>query len=176
MQASRAKTCCFSGYRIEKMPFHEDDYAAVSALRASLAQSISDAAAHGYTCFISGMSTGFDLWAAETVLQLREQLSIELVCAVPYDDHAARFPLYWRRLFNKCLLSADKVYALSHHYFNGCFAARNRFMVEASSLLICYHDGQPGGTAQTIHMAEQKGLAFINLAKHSAPHADAEIE
>lgn len=176
MQASRTKTCCFSGYRIEKMPFHEDDYAAVSALRALLTQSITKAAALGYSSFISGMSTGFDLWAAETVLQLREDLSIELICAVPYDDHAARFPLYWRRLFNKCLLSANKVYTLSHHYFNGCFAARNRFMVDASSLLICYHDGQPGGTAQTIQMAEQKGLAFINLAKHSAADADILIE
>lgn len=168
MQQSRGKTCCFSGYRIEKMPFDMSDSAAVSALCALLTHTIEYAAAQGYTRFISGMSTGFDLWAAEAVLQLRAQFPIQLLCAVPFDDQAAHFPLYWQRLFNRCLLSADKVYALSHHYYTGCFAARNRFMIDASSLLICYHDGKPGGTAQTIHMAEQQGLAFINLAKHSA--------
>ena len=30
--------------------------------------------------------------------------------------------------------------------------------------LICYYDGRSGGTAQTVHMAEQSGLKIVNLA------------
>ena len=37
-------------------------------------------------------------------------------------------------------------------------------MVGASSLLVCYFDGQPGGTAQTVRLAEHDGLEIINLA------------
>lgn len=94
----------------------------------------------------------------------RAALPVQLLCAVPFDGQADRFPLEWKRRFNRCLLAADKVYALSRSYHAGCFAARNRFMVDASSRLICYYDGRSGGTAQTVHMAEQSGLKIVNLA------------
>ena len=164
MRDHRSETCCFSGYRIEKMPFGADDLHAVQALEAMLDSTVHAAAARGYTRFLSGMSTGFDLWAAEAVLRVRRQLPVQLLCAVPFDRQADRYSPDWKRRFNQCLLAADRVYALSRRYYAGCYAARNRFMVDASSLLICYFDGRPGGTAQTVHMAEQDGLEVINLA------------
>lgn len=163
MQTDRATTCCFSGYRVEKMPFTVND-PRVDALHAALDRAIADAAAQGYTGFFSGMSTGFDLWAAEAVLRARETLSIQLFCAIPFDQQANRYSPEWKRRFNHCLLAADRVFALSREYYTGCYAARNRFMVDASSLLICYFDGKPGGTAQTVRMAKQNGLRIVNLA------------
>lgn len=160
----RPMTCCFSGYRIEKMPFRNEDCPAARELFAALDAAVAEAAADGCTRFLSGMSTGFDLWAAEAVLRARAALPVQLLCAVPFDGQADRFPLEWKRRFNRCLLAADKVYALSRSYHAGCFAARNRFMVDASSRIICYYDGRSGGTAQTVHMAEQSGLKIVNLA------------
>ena len=164
MRDRRSETCCFSGYRIEKMPFQTDDTHATQALEAALDQAVQHAATRGYTRFLSGMSTGFDLWAAESVLRIRQSLSIQLLCAIPFDRQADRYPVEWKRRFNRCLLAADQVYALSRRYYAGCYAARNRFMVGASSLLVCYFDGQPGGTAQTVRLAEHDGLEIINLA------------
>lgn len=163
MQTCRDTTCCFSGYRVEKMPFPANDPRA-DALIAALDRAIADAAAQGYTAFFSGMSTGFDLWAAEAVLRARETLPVQLFCAIPFDRQADRYPSEWKRRFNHCLLAADRVFALSRDYYAGCYAARNRFMVDASSLLICYFDGKPGGTAQTVRMAKQNGLRIVNLA------------
>ncbi len=160
---NRATICCFSGYRAEKMPFPAND-PHMEALLSALDLAIADAAAQGYTGFFSGMSTGFDLWAAEAVLRARDTLPVQLFCAIPFDRQADRYPLDWKRRFNHCLLAADRVFALSRRYYAGCYAARNRFMVDASSLLICYFDGKPGGTAQTVRMAEQSGLRIINLA------------
>lgn len=163
MQTGHDTTCCFSGYRVEKMPFATND-PRVDALTAALDRAITDAAAQGYTGFFSGMSTGFDLWAAEAVLRARETLPIQLFCAIPFDHQADYYPSEWKRRFNHCLLAADRVFALSRNYHAGCYAARNRFMVDASSLLICYFDGKPGGTAQTVRMAKQSGLRIVNLA------------
>ena len=163
MQTGRDTTCCFSGYRVEKMPFATND-PRVDALTAALDRAIADAAAQGYTGFFSGMSTGFDLWAAEAVLRARETLPIQLFCAIPFDHQADHYPSEWKRRFNHCLLAADRVFALSRNYHAGCYAARNRFMVDASTLLICYFDGKPGGTAQTVRMAKQSGLRIVNLA------------
>ena len=64
----RPVTCCFSGYRIEKMPFRNEDCPAARELFAALDAAVAEAAADGCTRFLSGMSTGFDLWAAEAVL------------------------------------------------------------------------------------------------------------
>lgn len=163
MPTDRAATCCFSGYRVEKMPFPAND-SRMEALTAALDRAIQDAAALGYTGFFTGMSTGFDLWAAEAVLRARNTLPVQLFCAIPFDRQADRYPPEWKRRFNHCLLAADRVFALSRDYYTGCYAARNRFMVDASSLLICYFDGKPGGTAQTVRMAEQSGLRIVNLA------------
>lgn len=165
-------TCCFSGYRIEKMPFRADDTQAVAALNASLEQAIIEAASKGYRRFLSGMSTGFDLWAAEAVLRLQKQFNLQLLCAVPFDGQAAYFPAEWKQSFNHCLLAAARVFSLAPRYYAGCFAARNRFMVDASSLLICYFDGQAGGTAQTVHMAQKRGLEIINLADYQLSLSD----
>lgn len=164
MQEDRALTCCFSGYRAEKMPFHADD-PRMAALDAALDRAIADAAAQGYRLFFSGMSTGFDLWAAEAVLRARTSLPVQLFCAIPFDQQADRYPPDWKRRFNRCLLAADRVFSLSRRYHTGCYAARNRFMVDAASLLICYFDGKPGGTAQTVRMAERDGLRIVNLAE-----------
>ena len=79
MDSLRGETCCFSGYRIEKMPFRTDDSPAASALREALDRAIRHAAGQGYTRFLSGMSTGFDLWAAEAVLRTRAQLPVQLL-------------------------------------------------------------------------------------------------
>ena len=149
------------------MPFRNEDCPAARELFAALDAAVAEAAADGCTRFLSGMSTGFDLWAAEAVLRAR-CTPVQLLCAVPFDGQADRFPLEWKRRFNRCLLAADKVYALSRSYHAGCFAARNRFMVDASSRLICYYDGRSGGTAQTVHMAEQSGLKIVNLAGWTA--------
>ena len=55
----------------------------------------------------------------------------------------------------------------SSNYFTGCFSVRNRFMVDSSSLLICYFDGQAGGTAQTVHYAQDSGLHIVNLSPYA---------
>ncbi|MDY3617487.1 SLOG family protein [Agathobaculum sp.] len=164
MQEFRPVTCCFTGYRAEKMPFAADDPVAVSVLAQALEQAIRKSAEDGYTRFFTGMSTGFDLWAAEAVLRLKPALGVQLLCAVPFDRQADQFPLGWKRKFNDTLLRADQVFVLSRDYYAGCFAARNRFMVEASSLVICYYDGCPGGTRQTVQLAKRSGLRIMNLA------------
>ena len=80
----RPVTCCFSGYRIEKMPFRNEDCPAARELFAALDAAVAEAAADGCTRFLSGMSTGFDLWAAEAVLRARAALPVQsaVCCAV----------------------------------------------------------------------------------------------
>ena len=47
------------------------------------------------------------------------------------------------------------------HVYHIC----NRYLVNNFSRLICYYDGQPGGTAYTVEYARKNGLEIINLHK-----------
>lgn len=161
----RAMTCCFSGYRPEKFPFAADNISIpLHTLQTALNQAVRAAAHDGYRLFVTGMSRGFDLWAAETVLQLREELPVKLLCAVPFDGQADRWAPAWKALHTKVLLQADLVHSLAQSYTPDCFYVRNRFMVEGSSRLICWHDGASGGTQFTLRCAKRRGIEIVNLA------------
>ena len=165
MQDPRSHTCCFSGYRPEKMPFRTYDPDAVQALEAALDRAVEYAVSQGYHTFLSGMAAGFDIWAAEAVIRARAHHDIRLLCAVPHDHQSDRFAPSWKKRYNVCLVNSDAVRVFASNYFSGCFSVRNRFMVDSSSLLICYFDGQAGGTAQTVHYAQSSGLHIINLSQ-----------
>ncbi len=164
MKNLRCITCCFSGYRIEKMPFSAEDESKISELRSQIEQAVISAFAEGYTRFLSGMSTGFDLWAADAVINIQKRLAIDLLCVIPFEQQANRFPLPWKQLYNRALMASKQVLTLAPRYYAGCYTARNQYMINASSRLICYFDGQAGGTAQTIRMAKKRRLEIENLA------------
>lgn len=159
------KTCCFSGYRPEKIPaWAANSPLTPPELRAGLEDAIARACRDGYRLFVTGMSRGFDLWAAGAVLRLRRQFPIQLLCAVPFDGQAAHWEPFWKAYYQKVLLRADFVHSLSGRYTPDCFYVRNRFMVDGSSRLICWYDGLPGGTAFTLRCAKRRGLEIDNLA------------
>ena len=63
------------------------------ALKKVLAEQITALADDGVTGFISGMALGVDLWAAQTVLDLREKNPLlKLYCALPCEGQEKRWP------------------------------------------------------------------------------------
>ncbi len=160
-----AQTCCFSGYRPEKMPAEGCWGASIpDTLYEPLQRAVRGAVDAGCTDFITGMSRGFDLWAAQTVLLLRREAPIKLICALPFSEQEAHWAQEWRALHALVRARADAVCVVSPVYHAGCFQTRNRFMVDSSSRLICYFDGRHGGTAYTVHRAATRGLHIENLA------------
>ena len=157
----RSQVCCFSGYRPEKFNLSPDEFGSIMQ---ELEIAVRNAAADGYRLFVSGMSRGFDLWAAETVLKLRKELPIQLLCAVPFDGQSAGWEPAWQALHRRVLLEADLVQSLSREYTPDCYFVRNRFMVQGCSRLICWYDGRSGGTEFTVRCAKRNGLELVNLA------------
>ena len=157
---TKNQVCCFSGYRPEKLGLGD----AEAFLRGEIERSICRAVQAGCHVFMTGMSRGFDLWAARTVLGMREELGVELWSVVPYDGIDRSWNENWRERYHEVLFSAERVYCLEMRYKPGCFYKRNSFMVENSCRLICYYDGIPGGTEYTVQQARKFGLEIDNLA------------
>ncbi len=162
----RTSVCCFTGYRPEKMP---SGYQAGSRLfcdmQMQLREAIRRAYAHGCRYFLSGMSRGFDLWAAQAVLTLRKEgLPIELWAAVAFPDMHVHWNLLWQTRYQHALSQSSRVFHIFSHYTPECYAVRDRFLVERSCRCICFFDGTPGGTAYTVHYAHKHHLVIDNLA------------
>lgn len=154
--------CAFTGYRLEKLPFGDNETdPRCEQLKQKLFCEILRMTREGVNVFMSGMTRGADLWAAEAVLQIQNvkpSQKIELWAIVPYD----RQPLAWsakeRARYQHILEQAARVEYISHDYYNGCLQKRNRYMVDHATHLLAVYDGQPGGTASTIRYARKKGL------------------
>ena len=166
-------TCCFSGYRPEKMPFPSATDAAIpTTLYAPVHEAILSAYTAGYTRFITGMSRGFDLWAAQAVLMLCQEYPLSLHCAIPYAAQPNQWAAYWQEMYHAVRARAHSSVLLSPAYTNTCLLARNAYMVDASSRIICYYDGVSGGTKHTFTYAKKRGLTIDNLANPQLCLAD----
>lgn len=118
----------------------------------------------GFRVFLSGMAVGFDLAAAETVLEMRARRSdVRLVAVVPFEGQQTRFSAADRARFDRVLAAADEVEVLSPVYHRGCYAVRNDFLVDHAAVVVAWYDGMPGGTHYTVRRALRRGLEIINL-------------
>ncbi len=160
----RPVTCCFSGYRIEKMPFRNDDCPAARELFAALDAAVAEAAADGCTRFLSGMSTGFDLWAAEAVLRARRTPGAAAVCCA-VDDRPIGFRSAWKRRFNRCLLAAEIRCTRSRGAITpGALPrATGLWWMHRQGSSVTMMDGRAVPRRPCIWL-EQSGLKIVNLA------------
>lgn len=124
-------------------------------------------AGSGYVNFLCGMALGFDMAAAEAVLRLRQTAAgdgIRLVAVVPFAGQPQRYPRPERQRYERIVAAADEIVCLADGYSPECYARRNDFLVDSSSVLVAWYDGRPhGGTHYTIARARRRRLRIINL-------------
>ena len=153
-------TCCFTGHRDLPVP----DSEAYDTLLAALAAATDEAIRMGCRRFIVGGAKGFDLLAGEWILARKKvDPSVTLSVYVPHRGQANAFSpddmLRYQRLKN----GADEVMYLSETYHPGCMRERNARMVNDSSVCIAYVRRSRSGSAQTLKMAEAKGLTVLRI-------------
>ena len=159
--------CCFTGYRPEKFGFElTPDNQNYNDFSRKLYDNIIDLSEAGVTVFYSGMAMGFDIMAAEAVIdimKLRPELGFRLVACLPYIEQASAYPPDWKARYDAALEESERVILLSDRYYRGCFQTRNKYMVDNSDFVLTYFDGSSGGTKNTVAYARKKGRGIINL-------------
>ena len=153
-------TCCVTGHR--SIPCRQADY-----VRARLKDEIRQAAAQGFTRFLSGYAEGVDQLFAELVLQaMSEYPQIRLEAAIPFRGRVER--LQANPKTKPLLMAASKVTVVCEAYSPSCFHIRNHYMVSESVRVIAVHDGrQSGGTAATLRRAKAKGRDVREILMNS---------
>lgn len=153
-------TCCFTGHR--QLPDqHSQAYA---ALIAALGAAVDDARREGCDHFVVGGAKGFDLLAGEWILAAKKvDPAVALSVYVPHRGQENAYSPSDRIRYQALLHGADEVLYLSEQYHPGCMRERNARMVNDSAFCIAYVRKKPSGSAQTLKMAEAKGLTVLRI-------------
>lgn len=151
------KICIFTGHR--DLPTDHE------ALRAALRRHITALYADGYTDFLSGGAMGFDLLAAEAVLELRPVLpEMRLLMILPCEGQDRAYPPGDKLRYRAALDQADLVRYTAHTYYKGCMLARDRVLAEAADFCLCWLTRSTGGTAYTVRQCALRDVPICNLA------------
>ncbi len=138
-------------------PIEDLDARLESGLRALIEQ--------GYTHFLCGMAEGFDLMAGEKINDLKREFPhLRLIAVVPFPEQAERFSAMVRERYDALMANTDEVVTIFPHYRPDCFHARNNFLVDNSSVLVCYYNGTRGGTEYTVRRAISQKIKVSNLS------------
>lgn len=118
----------------------------------------------GWRTFMSGMAIGFDLAAAEAVIELRSELEgLRLVCVVPFAGQQLHYSDAERRRYERVAAQADRTIILAPRYEEWVYRQRNDFLVDNASAIVAYHNGRKGGTGYTMAQARRRGVPVVNL-------------
>lgn len=153
------RMACFAGHRT----LREDPDFVFSRVYAAVEQLIR----RGYIYFAAGGARGFDAVAAEAVLALREKYpQIHLILVLPFPR-----PYERERGWTEADIQrhegqkkrASQVIYTQQAYTSGCYHKRDRYLVDFSSVCLCYQYKTTGGTAYTAAYAREKGRQIISI-------------
>ena len=147
-------SCCFTGHR--KIPQRKSG---------QIQERLRNEIVNGYTFFYAGGAIGFDTMAAQAVLELKAQYPhIKLILVLPCVNQTDGWEQSDIDEYERIRVLADEIIYTSEENKKGCMHKRNRYLVEHSTLCICYMTRKSGGTAYTVKYADSKGVSVINIA------------
>jgi len=168
---NKNNTVAFTGYRPCKIAGTSKNPDIEKEIRGGIRYAVREFYLRDFRYFLSGMAEGFDLWAAEEVISLKssgELPEIELVAVVPFRGQERYYPDDSAGTYGRILAAACEKAILSDHYYPECYFRRNDWLIDHSSAVICYFDGQQGGTKYTVSRARRLGLPVFNLLEQPA--------
>ncbi len=173
----RYRTCCFTGHRRKELPDSgKESSPSMLMLRKMTEQHIRRQLEQGIDHFVTGMSSGFDILAADILLNTPDiSKEMQLICAVPYKDQAREMKTQKElMIYQQAAQNAYVSVVFFGKYSPKCYRVRNQFMVNCSSSLIAYMDSPENhgsGTAQTINMAKKAELQTNVIYKYQIEEA-----
>ena len=158
-QQTLGRSAAFSGHR------HISPDRAPSLLK-DLGTTIARLYEEGVTTFYCGMAMGFDLMAAESVLNLRAlHPEVKLIAVIPFKGQDKFYDDEDKTRYAQVLASADAKVFISKSYSKSSYLCRNIYMLKNATTLVAYLDPnkKDGGTAFTCSHAIEYGVSVINL-------------
>ncbi|MGH9068613.1 MAG: SLOG family protein [Acidimicrobiales bacterium] len=116
---------------------------------------------------VSGMALGFDLWAAQAVVEA----GIDLVACLPFRGQEDRWSAPDRAAHARLVASAVEVVVVSEHKSASAYWARNRAILGRADVVVSAWNEKPGGgTYGTLCLAARAAVPVV-LIREGRPTA-----
>lgn len=143
MELNKETTVAFIGNKIFNTPNNIPDSNLENVIRTELQFIINDLINEGKHIFLTGMEPGFDMLAAEVVLEYAKRCSsVELYAVIPFARHEQCYSdvdrIRYTRIYEG---AANHIYINKGDYSEESNAMRTEFMLTNSSEVIVYDSG-----------------------------------
>lgn len=128
----------------------------------------------GVRRFYVGCAMAADTWAAESVLQFKEQgnRDTELFCAIPFIGYDDNWPQSQKERMRRIIAESTEKKIIYKDNVPQAYRARNYFMVDNSQYLIAVYNpaggGQRSGTSMTVNYALKNKLCIYYIHPETA--------
>lgn len=157
---SRTTTAIFAGCSSGKL---KELVGSLDAINIKLDEKIEMLHGKGYTTFMSGMTEGFDMMAAQAVIRAKAKYTdIRLVVVCAFVGQELSYNSSDRLWYKDILNAADDVVFTSETYHGRAFFVRSDYLLAKSNFLICFYDGAPGTIKYLVNRA-LKSHAVVNI-------------
>ena len=164
MEIAKEKSVSFTGYRTSKILKSSSIPNLLEHIKGDIYTAVSQLCSEGYNTFITGMSEGFDLIAAIAVLEFKKTHSdINLIAVIPFEGQDWGYGTEDKDMYKYICDNVDSMVLTSQRYSKDAFFKRNDYLLDNSSAVVCYYDGQRGGTMYTYNRAKKRELPIINI-------------
>ena len=141
------KNCAFTGHRDLDDGFSKE----------KLQKIVLDLAEKGVKNFFCGMAKGFDLFAAEAVIKIKESYpDVKLISCVPFYGQEKAYSEEDKKRYVQILRNCDFKMTFADSYYKGCTLVRDKYMADNADVLVAYLKKKTGGTAYTVGYFEKK--------------------
>ena len=161
LDIKRERACFFTGHR--RLPANR-----LEQIKKLLERRIKDLIEYkNVDTFIAGGAIGFDMLAAETVLDLKIKfpaikLYLYLPCYNQSANWAGKYQFKWHMMMSRV---DGYIYVTEGNYTEGCMQRRNFKMANDAEYCIAYCALAGSGTGATLGYAEQCSCDIYNIAE-----------
>ena len=150
----RRQTCCLTGHRTIRPDFRDSVFGGTEIkLRELIVR-------QGIRFFGVGGAIVYDTLAAEILFRLKETAypHIRIILVYPFEGFDSRWTDEQRLTYAKLYHKYDKRVCISTTPSKEAYLARDRHLVDCSSVCIAHCIRNTGGTAYTLRYAQAQGL------------------
>ena len=164
-------SCAITGQNPQRFKFKYNEQAPLCRkIKEALTVQIKVLYQKGVKVFYVGCAVGVDTWAAEIIIELKQQADfsdMELFCAIPFHGQADTFTDGQKKRYENVLSLCNNKEIINRHYSPTAYKRLNYYMIDNTQFLIAVYDrdrSERSGLGQTVNYAIKKNhqITFIH--------------
>lgn len=172
-----------TGYKPHELGLFSDQHPGISIIKYALKKRLTSYIEEGTRWFIASGQPGVELWASETILELKESFpDIQLGILTPFLEQETRWPESAQSRYHELLSQADFVDSITKRPYENPSQLRlkNEFIIQKSDGLLALYDEEKSGTPDFYlkparMRQEQDGYPIYIINRYDLEAAEEEI-